>query len=84
MAVILIQHFSGAGLSSRLKSNNDALQRIGTTYQSNTYHLHMLRFVALKVNLPIWIQIKSVLNFSSYLDVPQVIYNPLDHTYRII
>lgn len=56
MAVILIQDFSGAGLSSRLKPNNYALQRgemrhEGTT-SSDTYQLHRIYF-STKLNLPI-------------------------------
>lgn len=56
MAVILIQDFSGAGLSSRLKPNNNALQRREMTYQgttsSYTYQLHRINF-STKLNLPI-------------------------------
>lgn len=54
MAVILIQDFSGAGLSSRLKPNNNALQRREMTHQgttsSYTYQLHRIYF-STKLNL---------------------------------
>lgn len=56
MAVILIQDFSGAGLSSGLKPNNYALQRREVTHQGTTspytYQLHRIYF-STKLNLPV-------------------------------